>query len=331
MKLDFDSGANGLSGQAGHAHPRASRAADGLILDPGRNCVAVANADKAAVLVDGSNYFTALESALHQARRGIVILCWDFDGRIRLRHDAPESESPPLGQLLRSLVEKHEDLSVHILIWSVSLLHAPGNSTQLVFGAEWQKHPRIHLKLDTRHPVYGAHHQKIVAIDDSIAFLGGIDLTVRRWDTPDHRPANPLRTDPDGVEYHPVHDLQMVVTGDAAEAVAGVARQRWRDSGEPELPPRGRRRDIWPEGLEADFARVPVAVARTAPKHDGLKEIREAARLTVDALWAARRTIYIEAQYLTASLVGAVLARKLRAADGPEVVIVVTRDSDGFI
>ncbi|MGE0847119.1 MAG: phospholipase D-like domain-containing protein, partial [Flavobacteriaceae bacterium] len=74
-----------------------------------------------------------------------------------------------------------------------------------------------------------------------------------------------------------------------------------------------------------------VAVARTAPKHDGLKEIREAARLTVDALWAARRTIYIEAQYLTSSLVGAVLARKLRAADGPEVVIVVTRDSNGFI
>ena len=32
------------------------------------------------------------------------------------------------------------------------------------------------------------HHQKIVVIDDAIAFSGGIDLTLRRWDCREHAP-----------------------------------------------------------------------------------------------------------------------------------------------
>lgn len=32
-----------------------------------------------------------------------------------------------------------------------------------------------------------AHHEKIVIVDQSIAFLGGIDLCYGRWDTSEHR------------------------------------------------------------------------------------------------------------------------------------------------
>lgn len=31
------------------------------------------------------------------------------------------------------------------------------------------------------------HHEKIVCVDQSIAFLGGIDLCFGRWDDPQHR------------------------------------------------------------------------------------------------------------------------------------------------
>lgn len=32
-----------------------------------------------------------------------------------------------------------------------------------------------------------AHHEKIVVVDQSLAFLGGIDLCYGRWDTNEHR------------------------------------------------------------------------------------------------------------------------------------------------
>ena len=31
------------------------------------------------------------------------------------------------------------------------------------------------------------HHEKCVVVDQSIAFIGGIDLCYGRWDTPAHR------------------------------------------------------------------------------------------------------------------------------------------------
>ena len=31
-----------------------------------------------------------------------------------------------------------------------------------------------------------SHHQKIVVIDDCLAFCGGIDMTSARWDTREH-------------------------------------------------------------------------------------------------------------------------------------------------
>ena len=43
--------------------------------------------------------------------------------------------------------------------------------------------PRSHFRYDNTHPIGGSHHQKIVVIDDAVAFNGGIDLTCRRWDT----------------------------------------------------------------------------------------------------------------------------------------------------
>ncbi|MDB5592919.1 phospholipase D-like domain-containing protein [Enterovirga sp.] len=299
------------------------------ILAPGRNCWRVAEANRAAVLVDGAAYFAALEGALSRARRSVLIVGWDFDGRIGLRPDQPDA--PALGPYLRSLVERHPDLEIRILVWSVAVIHAPGSPMQLLLGAEWQHHPRIHVKLDTEHPVYAAHHQKIVAIDDVLAFVGGTDLTVGRWDTPRHDPEDPCRRDPDGRAYPPVHDLQMAVDGEAARAVADVARQRWRvATGEELVPPDHEAADAWPPELAAEFRNIPIAVARTSPPWKGQRGVRESAALTVDALRAARTCIYLEAQYLTADEIGAVLAEALARPDGPEVVVVVTRRSHGL-
>lgn len=300
------------------------------ILKPGRNCWRVAEASRGALLADAANYFAALEAALPRATRSIVIVGWDFDASIRLRGDAA-SESPTLGAYLRALVEERPELQVRILIWNLSTVHAPGAMLPLLLGEDWQDHPRIKLRLDTKHPIYGAQHRKIVCIDDSIAFVGGIDLTVQRWDTEDHTPGDPRRIDAHGSAYEPVHDLQMAVEGEAAATVAELAYENWEAATGEAVAERPAFRDIWPPDLRADFANAPVAIARSAPRRGIRRGIREIEALNHAALRAAREAIYIEAQYFADRRIGKLLAGSLRREDGPEIVVLVARSAHGFI
>src|SRR3954462_4025062 len=80
-------------------------------------------------------------------------------------------------------------------------------------------------------PLGSAQHQKFVVIDNSLAFVGGLDLTIRRWDTSDHLRDHPLRTDPQGKHYPPFHDVQCMVDGDAAAALGELAMRRWQAAG----------------------------------------------------------------------------------------------------
>ncbi|WP_244643449.1 phospholipase D-like domain-containing protein [Alsobacter metallidurans] len=301
------------------------------ILQPGRNCWRVEAAPRAAVLVDGASYFGALEATLRKARRSVLIAGWDFDSRIRLRQDAPESESPQLGEFLLQLVEANPQLEVRILVWSVAVVHAPSAPTELLIGREWLKHPRITLKLDNTQPLYAAHHQKIVCVDDKLAFVGGIDLTVGRWDRDPHAPEDPARLDPDGERYDPVHDVQMAVDGDAARAVAELFRARWTVATGETSRPEVVAHDPWPDHVAPDFRDAFVGVARTMPGYAGRSEVTEVATLNTDALLAAQRIVYIEAQYLTTPAIGRALIRLLAKPDGPEVVVVMTRASRGFV
>ncbi|WP_134499147.1 phospholipase D-like domain-containing protein [Microvirga pakistanensis] len=301
------------------------------ILQPGRNCWRLVPADKASALIDGEEYFTQLEAALRRAKRSIMIIGWDFDGSIRLRPDIAPEASPPLGSLLRSLVEEKPDLEIRILVWSVAVVHAPGAPGPLIFGAEWQNHPRLQLRLDKHHPLYAAHHQKIVCIDDSLAFVGGMDLTVRRWDTRDHSCDNPYRLREDGTIYDPVHDVQIVVTGPAAHSISELACDRWRIATGEEIQLRSQpEQEPWPLDLCPHFSNVPVAISRTYPAWGRQSAVQEAAALNLDALSAARHSIYIEAQYMTAPCIGDVLERQLARPDGPEIVVIQTHESHGW-
>jgi phosphatidylserine/phosphatidylglycerophosphate/cardiolipin synthase-like enzyme len=307
---------------------RPMRTHESAILREGRNCWRILRADRAAVLVDGEDYFAHLHDALLLARQSILILGWDFDGRIKLKPQ--DDHCPTLGDQLRTLVEERPDLHVDILVWSIAVWHAPSSPAGLLFGEAWQEHPRIRVHLDTRHPIYAAHHQKIVCIDSSLAFCGGMDLTVMRWDSSRHHAIDRLRTDPDGNPYGAVHDIQMAVQGAPAEALCEIVHERWRRARLP-APRRTRQGEPhWPPALVADFSDTPVAIARTFPCcGSDAAQVGEIAKLTQDTILSARTYIYIENQYLTAPEVGKALAKKLAQADGPDVVITVTKASRG--
>lgn len=285
-------------------------------------------ADKVAFMIDGKAYFQTLDQALRLATRRIWIIGWDFNPDIRL---TPENlESPTLGSLLLSLVETKPDLEIHILVWAMGPIYS-GKSLKLFRKTGWASHARIHLNFDTHHPLRGSHHQKIVCIDDTTGFIGGIDLTARRWDDSDHRPNNPLRVTPDGEAYEPVHDMQAAVSGDAARMLGDVCRERWLSAMDETIAPVDGAATTWPDSLAPAFTQCPVAIARTTPATIGNEGIHESIHMLTDALKSAQRVVYIEAQYLAAFGIADILIERLSRPDGPEVLIVVTRISHGFI
>lgn len=299
---------------------------DGTILRPGRNVWRIENAAKLKFLIDADAYFTMLEQALRNARHSIWIIGWDFNGNIRLHPDQGE-QSVRLGELLREAVERNENLTVRILVWRLGALY----SQKKIFQQEpWREHPRIIFRYDGKHPLRASHHQKLVCIDDTLAFTGGMDLTVHRWDRRPHRPFDPDRVTEDGEAYEPVHDAQIALEGAAAKAIGDLARERWKRATGETHQPEHHAEPVWPDGFEPELKNANVGIARTLPSMVGYRGKREAGRLNYDALRRARKNIYIETQYLASRPLGRLLEKRLAEEDGPEVVILVTESSRGL-
>ncbi|MGH9321386.1 MAG: VTT domain-containing protein, partial [Vicinamibacteria bacterium] len=299
------------------------------ILDAGVNCWKKAAVRRAAFLVDGDSYYRAVADAIDGARRSIWILGWDTDSKIPLRREAG---APGLESFLRTKLEENPELRVHVLSWDFAMVYAFERELAPLFRLSWSSHERLHYHLDGHHPVGACQHQKVVVIDDSVAFAGGFDLTKSRWDTTEHRVDEPGRSTPDGSPYPPFHDVQMAVDGDAARTLGDLARERWhRATGERIEPERDTDSDPWPGGLEADAENAVVGIARTLPPYDSTDPVREVERLHLDAIAAARDSIYIESQYFTSMTIAEALCARLEEAEGPEVVAVVPGECPGWL
>jgi phosphatidylserine/phosphatidylglycerophosphate/cardiolipin synthase-like enzyme len=65
----------------------------------------------------------------------------------------------------------------------------------------------ITIRLDTKAPTLtSGFHEKIMIIDNQIAFCGGQDLSLGEWDTSDHEFDNPSR-DLGGEPWHDIHTM----------------------------------------------------------------------------------------------------------------------------
>jgi phosphatidylserine/phosphatidylglycerophosphate/cardiolipin synthase-like enzyme len=160
------------------------------------------------------------------------------------------------------------------------------------------------------------HHEKLVLVDDRVAYVGGLDLTSfagNRFDSSAHEPRI-------GIGWH---DACLRIEGPAAADVAAHFRLRWpRPLSEPAAEP--------PSGDGID-----VQLVRTVPEqvYDGLPEgeftILES---YLRALRAAERFVYLESQFLWAPEIVQVLSDKLREpprADFRVVVLLPQRPNNG--
>jgi phosphatidylserine/phosphatidylglycerophosphate/cardiolipin synthase-like enzyme len=293
------------------------------------NCWRVEQAEKLSLIVDGADYFKHLREVMIAAQREIMLIGWDFDFEIDMLPGesdaegmAPDGLPNALGPFLEEVVARAPELDIYLLKWNGAMLVAPGRMMPAVkmamFGSS-----RIHFALDGHHPFGACHHQKIVTVDNSFAFCGGIDATENRWDTSEHLPADPRRVDKEGNTLPPWHDVTSATCGPVARALADLSRSRWfRATGENLDTPSGDAVSIWPDTLEVEETDVDVAIARTMPPFEGEPLINEVENLFLDSIRTAKRAIYIESQYFAADAISDALEARLKEDGGPEIIIV---------
>ena len=301
-----------------------------MFFQPGQNCWQLAKAEKMAFLIDGEDYFRVLADTCESARQSIFIVGWDIDSRIRLRRNRGVRQEG-LSTFLNRLARQTPQLHIYILEWDFSMLYSLEREPLPLLNLGWKTHERVHFALDDVHPAGASHHQKLVVVDDRVAFVGGFDLAKGRWDTTEHRPENSQRQD-NGSPYGPFHDVQQMVAGEVASRLAQLVRKRWERATGYQIPElTSPDQVVWPETVSSVIEGAQLAILRTEPEYDDALEVREVEQFYLDAIHQAKSTIYIENQYLTAHNVGKELEEALRRDNGPEVLIVLPKKCSGWL
>ncbi|XP_066502961.1 phospholipase D1 [Hoplias malabaricus] len=138
--------------------------------------------------VNGKTYMEDVANALEEAEEEIFITDWWLSPEIFLKRPVVEGNRWRLDCILKRKAQK--GVRIFVMLYKEVEL-ALGINSEYSKRTLLQLHPNIKVM---RHPdhvsstVYlWAHHEKIVVIDQSVAFVGGIDLAYGRWDDQEHR------------------------------------------------------------------------------------------------------------------------------------------------
>lgn len=301
------------------------------LAQPGRNCWRLARAERLTVLVDAENYYRVLKRALLNARHSILFLGWEFDSRTRLEREPGVGPPNTIGEVFDISVRRNPQLEAHILIWKSSIIYSLHRELLTGWKLGWLGHRRLHFQYDDSHPLGASHHQKIVVIDDAVAFVGGLDVSNGRWDTRAHAPTDARRSDPLLASYPPFHDVMMMVSGPITRDLGDIARERWRCATGQRLARPQTLHDPWPPNTPVGIRDVNVAIARTGPAWEEQPAVLEVEALHLDMIAAAQSSIYIECQYFASRRIAQALAARLRRPPSPEVLIVSANDPSGLL
>ena len=299
------------------------------ILKPGANCMGIYQAGETGVLVDARDYFRAFYQSALKARRYILLAGWQFDSEVRLLRgkDAEGAgRDVRLINFLETLCENTPELEIYLLAWDYSAVFSLEREwfQEVIF--DWSTNERLHFRFDGKHAVGATHHQKLVIMDGSIAFVGGMDICSNRWDDRYHQKENPERIEGDGNPYGAYHDIQSYHTGAVVQELIGLFAERWLAAGADDLDlPAGE------SSLSCDFPQAialpadRVAVSRTRASASDLdpKDIFEIRHLFVDAILAAESLVYLENQYLSSQAVYWSLIARMATPGRPRLQIVM--------
>src|SRR5688572_18108985 len=189
---------------------------------------------RAALLVDGDDYYRAFYEAAQKANHYILLAGWQFDSDACLLRGADAEHAPlpvTLLKFLDALCKRNADLKIYILAWDFHAVFSLEREWMQAQKFNWTTSEQLTFLFDSSHVDQGSHHQKFVVIDGQLAFLGGLDLCDHRWDDRDHKEPNPLRVSR-GEPHKPFHDVQAYLVG--REICADLTRlftSRWQAAG----------------------------------------------------------------------------------------------------
>ncbi|XP_069008767.1 phospholipase D1a [Embiotoca jacksoni] len=138
--------------------------------------------------VNGKTYMEDVADALEEANEEIFITDWWLSPEIFLKRPVVEGNRWRLDCILKRKAQ--QGVRIFVMLYKEVEL-ALGINSGYSKRTLMHLHPNIKVM---RHPdhvsssVYlWAHHEKIIVIDQSVAFVGGIDLAYGRWDDREHR------------------------------------------------------------------------------------------------------------------------------------------------
>uniref|UniRef100_A0A8C5KRK9 Phospholipase n=1 Tax=Jaculus jaculus TaxID=51337 RepID=A0A8C5KRK9_JACJA len=138
--------------------------------------------------VNAKGYFEDIANAMEEAEEEIFITDWWLSPEIFLKRPVVEGNRWRLDCILKRKAQ--QGVRIFIMLYKEVEL-ALGINSEYSKRTLMRLHPNIKVM---RHPdhvsssVYlWAHHEKLVIIDQSVAFVGGIDLAYGRWDDNEHR------------------------------------------------------------------------------------------------------------------------------------------------
>jgi len=271
--------------------------------------------NKVDVLVDGSVYLPAVAAELEKATSHVHLLGWCFSPDLHLTRD---DEPVVLRNLLSDIARR---IDVRLLVWEGSPLPVfrPSKRDVDSFMEVFTSNTGIEAETDSCVRFKYSHHEKVIVVDDRVAFIGGIDLTFDGGD-PFDTPAHPSHG------HIGWHDVAVRIEGPAVADVAEHFRMRWRGPGEERLPT---------PVVQEPAGDVELQIVRTVPERVfGPEENGDFSVLEsyVRALRSAEHLVYIENQFLWSPEIVTLLCDKLLEPPNPDfrvVALLPARPNDG--
>lgn len=138
-------------------------------------------------LVDGRDYMWNVSRAINMAKDVVYIHDWWLSPELYMRRPAAISQKWRLDRLLQR--KAREGVKIFVIMYRNINSAIPIDSEYSKFSL-LDLHPNVFVQRSPNQIRQGtffwAHHEKICVVDHMIAFVGGIDLCLGRWDTPQH-------------------------------------------------------------------------------------------------------------------------------------------------
>ncbi|KAJ9624916.1 Phospholipase D1 [Taxawa tesnikishii (nom. ined.)] len=138
-------------------------------------------------LVDGRDHMWQVSRAIDNARNFVYIHDWWLSPELYLRRPPAISQKWRLDRLLQRKAQ--EGVKIFVIVYR-NIESAIPIDSQYTKESLLDLHPNIHIQRSPnqfrQNQFFWAHHEKLVVVDNAMAFVGGVDLCFGRWDDPSH-------------------------------------------------------------------------------------------------------------------------------------------------